>query len=229
MHARCVFHQQRCRTGVRRRAHDEWSRLDDETLTRQLAADLDGAFEELVRAYQDRLYSFALRLTGSTRDAEEIAQDAFVRAYRALVRYPADRIETLKLRAWLFQVTVNVARNRGRARRLAEVPLVSPDGAHDVLADRADDLEEGPEQAAERRDEETQMAAIVASLPERYRAAVVLRHIQGLSYPEIAAALGQPSGTVKSNVHRGVAALRAALDAAGLLPAPVEFIARRSA
>ena len=56
----------------------------------------------------------------------------------------------------------------------------------------------------------------MATLPERYRAAVVLRHIQGLSYQEIAAVLGQPTGTVKSNVHRGVAYLRAALDAAGV-------------
>lgn len=203
--------------------------MDDETLTRRLAADLDEAFEGLVRAYQDRLYAFALRLTGSPRDAEEIAQDAFVRSYRALARYPSDRIETLKLRAWLFQVTVNVARNRVRTRRLAETPLASPDGEYDVLADRADDLHDAPEQAAERQDEQARLAAIVAELPERYRAAVVLRHIQGLSYPEIAAALGQPTGTVKSNVHRGVAALRAALDAAGLAPAPAVMAAGRTA
>ena len=190
--------------------------MDDETLTRALAADLDVAFESLVRAYQDRLYAFGLRLTGSPRDAEEIAQDAFVRAYRALARYPAERIETLKLRAWLFQVTVNVARNRARTRRPAEVPLLSADGAHDSLADRPTDDAEQPDQVVERHDEQDRMAAVVATLPERYRAAVVLRHIQGLSYQEIAAVLGQPAGTVKSNVHRGVAYLRAALDAAGV-------------
>ena len=187
--------------------------MNDESLTAALAADLDGSFEALVRGYQDRLYAFGLRLTGSPRDAEEIAQDALVRAYRALRRYPAERIATLRLRAWLFQVTVNVARNRTRARRLAEVPLVSEDGARDLAADRAADAAEQPEQLAERRDEQDRLAAVVASLPERYRAAVVLRHVQGLSYGEIAAALGQPAGTVKSNVHRGVAYLRAALDA----------------
>jgi RNA polymerase sigma-70 factor (ECF subfamily) len=203
--------------------------LDDETLTRRLAADLDGVFEDMVRAYQGRLYAFALRLTGSPRDAEEIAQDAFVRAYRALARYPADRIETLKLRAWLFQVTVNVARNRVRIRRLAEVPLVASDGSHDVLSDHADDPADSPEQAALRQDEQARLAEMVATLPERYRAAVVLRHVEGLSYPEIAAALGQPAGTVKSNVHRGVAALRSALDAAGLTPALAELTAGRTA
>src|SRR3954463_14155449 len=132
--------------------------VDDETLTRALAADLDGAFEALVRAYQDRLYAFGLRLTGSPRDAEEIAQDAFVRAYRALARYPGERIETLKLRSWLFQVTVNVARNRSRTRRPAEVPLVSTDGTHDHLGDRPADESEQPEQVAERHDEQDRMA-----------------------------------------------------------------------
>jgi RNA polymerase sigma-70 factor (ECF subfamily) len=190
--------------------------VDDETLTRELAADLDGAFEGLVLAYQDRLYAFGLRLTGSPRDAEEIAQDAFVRAYRALSRYPAERVQTLRLRAWLFQVTVNVARNRARVRRPAETPLVSPDGSRDGLSELPADDAEQPEQVAERLEEQDRVAAVVASLPERYRAAVVLRHIQGLSYQEIAAVLGQPAGTVKSNVHRGVASLRAALDAAGV-------------
>ena len=188
--------------------------MDDETLTRMLAADLDAAFEPMVRAYQDRLYAFGLRLTGSPRDAEEIAQDAFVRAYRALARYPAERVQSLKLRAWLFQVTVNVARNRARVHRPPETPLASPDGSHDALLEVPADDAEQPEQVAERRAEQDQVAAIVASLPERYRAAVILRHMQGLRYQEIAAVLGQPAGTVKSNVHRGVAYLRAALESA---------------
>lgn len=187
--------------------------MNDESLTAALATDLDGSFEALVLAYQDRLYAFGLRLTGSPRDAEEIAQDALVRAYRALRRYPAERVATLRLRAWLFQVTVNVARNRARTRQLPETPLVSEDGTLAVQVDLAADEAEQPEQQAERRAEQDQLATIVAGLPERYRAAVVLRHVQGLSYPEIAAALGQPAGTVKSNVHRGVAYLRAALDA----------------
>ena len=202
--------------------------MNDETLTRALAADLDGAFEALVRAYQDRLYAFGLRLTGSPRDAEEIAQDAFVRAYRALARYPAERVETLKLRAWLFQVTVNVARNRARTRRPAEVPLLSADGAYDGQVDRPADEAEQPDRVAERHDEQDRLAAVVATLPERYRAAVVLRHIQGLSYQEIAAVLGQPAGTVKSNVHRGVAYLRAALDAAGLSIGTADLVAGRA-
>ena len=97
--------------------------VQDEALRGRLAEDLDGAFEDLVRAYQDRLFSFALRLTSRREDAEEIAQDAFVRAYRALGTYPAERIRGMALRAWLYQVTLNVTRNRLRGKKLKVVSL----------------------------------------------------------------------------------------------------------
>ena len=87
-----------------------------------LAATQDEALKKgLVVAYQDRLFSFALRLTGRREDAEEVAQDAFVRAYRALGAYPAERIRTMALRAWLYQITLNVARNRFRGKKLKVV------------------------------------------------------------------------------------------------------------
>lgn len=186
--------------------------MDDATLAGLLAADLDGSFETLVRAYQDRLYAFGLRLTGSPRDAEEIAQDAFVRAYRALARYPRERVAELRVRAWLFQIAVNVARNRGRGGRVRESPLTAPtDEAPGI--DPADDRRYGPEAVVERDEARDELAGVVATLPERYRVAVVLRHVEGLRYHEIAAVLGQPVGTVKANVHRGVVLLRRALAA----------------
>ena len=89
----------------------------EDTLEAALARDLDGTFERLVRDYQDRLYSFACRLARNPEDAEEIAQDAFVRAYRALKTYPAERIRALSLKAWLYQITLNTARNRFRGKR----------------------------------------------------------------------------------------------------------------
>src|SRR5262245_52012101 len=100
-------------------------RSADAALRRALAEDLDGSFELLVRRFQDRLFGFALRVTGSREDAEEVAQDAFVRAYRALQTYPAERILAMALKAWLYQVTLNVARNRLRRKRH---PTVSLDG-----------------------------------------------------------------------------------------------------
>ena len=194
--------------------------MDDATLAGLLAADLDGSFESLVKTYQDRLYAFGLRLTGSPRDAEEIAQDAFVRAYRALTRYPSERVTALRVRPWLFQIAVNVARNRGRATRVREDPLTAPSQEAPGI-DPADDPRYGPEAIVARDEQRDELASLLATLPDRYRVAVVLRHIEGLRYHEVAAVLGQPVGTVKANVHRGVALLRKALAGPDLATAPL--------
>src|ERR1700716_4130539 len=114
--------------------------IDEHSLSAGLAVDLDGHFEQLVRTYQDRLYGFALRLTGSRPDAEESTQDAFVRAYRALERYPADRRRELRLRPWLYQITLNVVRNRVRRPTLVTVPVDGPVG--NGLAAHQDDQPE---------------------------------------------------------------------------------------
>jgi RNA polymerase sigma-70 factor, ECF subfamily len=182
--------------------------LPDDELVVALADDLDGTFERLVLAYQDRLYGFALRMTGSRPDAEEVAQDTFVRAYRALASYPAERIRALAPRPWLYRIALNVVRNRARRWRPTLVPL---DG---TLAERHEppDPAERPEAAAERAEEQDRLGALIAALPARYRAAVVLRHIDDLGYAEVAALLDQPVGTVKANVHRGIRLLRDALQ-----------------
>jgi len=179
-----------------------------------LAEDLDGSFERLVRLYQDRLYSFALRLTGNPEDAEEIAQDAFVRAYRALQSYPAERIHALALRAWLYQVTLNVARNRLRGKRHTFVSIDGEAGSFDAGSGR--ELEDDPRTRPDSRYEQVQarkdIATLVAALPDRYRSALILRYVEGLRLEEVAAILKQPLGTAKSNVHRAVNALRIAIS-----------------
>lgn len=188
--------------------------VQDDELRDRLAEDLDGAFEDLVRSYQDRLFSFAMRLTARREDAEEIAQDAFVRAYRALAAYPAERIRGMALRAWLYQITLNVTRNRLRGKKLKLVSLDHP------LSSRGETAWEAPGGEGERPDaryEESRrradMASLVAGLPERYRAPILLRYVEGLRLEEVARVLKQPVGTAKSNVHRGVNALREALIA----------------
>lgn len=187
---------------------------DEHGLSEALARDLDGHFEHLVVAFQDRLYGFALRLLGSTRDAEESTQDAFVRAYRALQGYSAERTRELQLRPWLFQITLNVVRNRVRKVRLPETPI--DDGLESVLPAHVAD--EQPELAALRRERIRDLSREVAALPERYASAVVLRHVQGLSYEETASILNQPVGTTKSDVHRGLRLLRDSLGG-GLISA----------
>jgi RNA polymerase sigma-70 factor (ECF subfamily) len=139
-------------------------------------------------------------MSGEPADAEEVAQDAFVRAHTALRRYPAERILDLKLNAWLHQIALNVIRNRVRRRSLRIVTL-EPELA---FADQAP----GPETQALSRAALRELANLVSGLPEQQRSAVVLRCVQGMTYAETAAQLGQPEGTVKSNVHRGLQALR---------------------
>jgi RNA polymerase sigma-70 factor, ECF subfamily len=114
------------------------------------------------------------------------------------VTYPPERVRELKQKAWLHRIAVNVVRNRVRRVRpkLVELNGSEPDHAS------------GPEEDVIRRAEIDALASRVACLPPRYREAVVLRHIQDLSYAEVADALQQPVGTVKANVHRGLKMLR---------------------
>jgi RNA polymerase sigma-70 factor, ECF subfamily len=188
----------------------------DDRLTDALAHDLDAAFDVLVVAHQDRLYTIALRMLGDARDAEEAAQDALVRAYRALASYDPERIRELRLRGWLTTIVLNRCRSVG-ARRTARGPKpisIDGDAARPATEPEAPTATTPPE-VAERHAERDRWAARLAALPAAYRTAIVLRHVDGMSYPEAAAALGRPEGTVKAQVHRGIAQLRTMLEAEG--------------
>ncbi len=185
----------------------------EHALEAALAQGLEESFERMVREYQDRLYSFAHRLTGNSEDAEEIAQDAFVRAYRAMKTYPTERIRTLSLKAWLYRITLNVARNRMRARRHAAISIDERNGDGRAAWEPEDAPENRPDSRFEQGRRRADIATLVAGLPERYRSALILRYMEGLRLEEVAAVLKQPLGTVKSNVHRAVNALREALSA----------------
>lgn len=182
--------------------------VEENGLVEALADDLDGNFERLVERFQNQVYGFAVHLTACPQDAEEIAQDTFIRAYRALDGYSPDRVRALVPRPWLRRIALNVFRNRVRGRRLS---LVSFDGFETESEWFGPTTEEGPEARAERRETRETLRALVLGLAARYRVPLVLRHVEGLSYAEIAQVLGQPVGTVKSDVHRGVGLLRLAL------------------
>ena len=171
----------------------------------RLAHDLDGTFAELMAAHQDLVFGVALRVLRDHARAQDVFQDSFVRAYRALRRYPPERIRVLRPRPWLARIALNAARNSLRQNR----PATDITQIVEALA-AADD---GPSRVAERGDERRMWARLLAALPDRYRLPVALRHIDGLSYAELAETLGRPLGTVKSDVHRGTALLRAAYDA----------------
>ena len=159
---------------------------------------VERVFERMVHEHQDRLYALGYALTGNRHDAEDVAQDTFIRAYKALATYSPERVRDLKQKAWLHRIAVNVVRNRvrGARPRLVELNGSEPDVAT------------GPEEDVLMKAEIDELAARVACLPAKYREAVVLRHVQDLSYAEVAETLGQPVGTVKANVHRGLKILR---------------------
>ena len=158
------------------------------------------AYEEIVHAYQGIAFRTAYLITGSAADAEDAAQDGFVKAYYALGRFRRGA----PLKPWLLQIVANEARNRRRSA-----------GRREGLALRAATEEPSggaapsPEAAlldAERRDT---LVARVNELPEEQRLCVALRYFLDLSEEETASALGIPAGTVKSRTSRGLDRLRA--------------------
>ena len=187
----------------------------DDSLAAQLASDLDGTFEALVRSHQDRLYTIAHRFLGDAHDAEDVTQEAFVRSYRALAGYPADQVRALRLRPWLATIVLNLCRNRVTRRRAPDALSLDAPRANGTLPhEPAADPAALPAAIVDRREARRHWAELVAGLPPVYRAPVVLRHVDGLSYPEVAEALQRPEGTVKAQVHRGLALLRTAYEAA---------------
>jgi RNA polymerase sigma factor (sigma-70 family) len=175
----------------------------------RLARDLDGAFEELVRGHERLVFGLALRVVGDRADAEEVAQDTFERAYHALAGYEAERVAAMRLRPWLAQIALNLARNRLRRRPPPARSLEDGDGQPLAVAAPAD---AEPAQVAERGQERELLVGLLAALPRPYREAVVLRHVEGLPYAEVAEVLGRPVGTVKTHAHRGVRQLRVELE-----------------
>jgi RNA polymerase sigma-70 factor (ECF subfamily) len=163
-----------------------------------LNEDLDSGFVELFGAYRRLVFSVAVRVCGQWTEAEDLTAEAFLRAYRALRGYPPERILTLKPRAWLVTILLNVWRNHARAAARRPAPV--------DLATVTEPIDPGADVAAviDRRDTAQQLA----QLPEQQRIAVVLRHVNDLPITEIAEVLGCPTGTVKSHISRGLRRLR---------------------
>ena len=160
------------------------------------------AFEELVMTYQHRVFGVALRMLGNRAEAEEVAQEAFVRAHRALGDFRGDA----KLSTWLYAITSRLCLNRlaSGERRMARQ-------GEDALL-RLSDAGPRPDAALERRELETALGRAIAELPEDRRIVVVLRDLEGLSYEEIAQVLELELGTVRSRLHRARADLKDKLE-----------------
>ncbi len=162
-------------------------------LAARLADGDPAAPRELVERHYAELYRYAFSVLRDVRAAEDAVQDAFERALGALGRYPEGRLRNMRLRPWMYRITLNVARNRLRRRR--EVPV------EEVSAVEGDRSNENPEGVMD-------VLAALRRLPERQRVAVTLRYLQDLTYAEISGITGWPEGTVKTLVRRGLARLR---------------------
>ncbi|NOY97705.1 MAG: sigma-70 family RNA polymerase sigma factor [Chloroflexi bacterium] len=163
---------------------------NDRGLTLLAARGDQDAFGELVRRHQSAVFNVAYRMLGNRRDAEDAAQETFIRAYRSFSTYDTGR----PLRPWLKRIAVNVCLNHiGRSR-----PLLSLDDGLPPPPEPSP----GPEAQTVNRERDARIRDEILSLPPRYRAVIELRHFQELSYAEIAEALDRPLSDVKSDLFR---------------------------
>ena len=175
----------------------------DRTFVTQAAAGSREAFDELVRRYRRSVYNLVRALTGGDGDAEDLVQDVFVRAFRAIDGFRGD--STFK--SWLYRIAVNVVHTHLQRRRTREPFSIARAGDASLTeVPDADDLESAVlrRQAIERA---------LASLPEQLRVLVVLRDVHGLKYDEIAKIVKSPRGTVESRLFRARQQLRPMLEA----------------
>ena len=186
-----------------------------ENLAALLISDLDRYFEQLVLAYQEPLYAFALSRSGNAHAAEEIVQTAFERAYFALKKYPARRIQLLKLEPWLYEITRNTLYNhlRDRGTRSARIPSIPLDLSEDNPLFDMQDQSPGPDEEACRREDRHELEEGLTTLPVTYQETLRLYYFDNFTSHEIAERLHQPPGTVKANIHRGTLLLRKTLEA----------------
>jgi len=160
------------------------------------------AFDILVGRYKNRLYSYLFRLIGDESEAEEYAQETFVRAYMH-----ADKYRTVaRFSTWLYTIATNLARNRIRniKRRPKMVSMWIDDNGSDD--GRWIDLKDGsptPDETLDRQKLAGLIQSAIEKIPAKYRPSFVLREINGLSYEEIAASTGLKLGTVRSRINRG--------------------------
>ena len=157
------------------------------------------AFEKLVAAYEKNVYNLALRMTGSPEDAEDMAQEAFIKAYSSLPSFRGDS----KFSVWLYRIVSNVCLDhlRKKSRRGAVSLSVEDDDGEDVQLDLPD-TSQSPEELLEKKMTREAVQRGLAALPPDARQILLLREIQGLSYEEIGRVLELDPGTVKSRIFR---------------------------
>jgi RNA polymerase sigma-70 factor, ECF subfamily len=176
------------------------------------------AFRELVKRFERPVYSLVLRMVQDPATAEDLAQEVFVKAFRALSTYNSQ----WKFSSWLFKIAHNTTIDHLRRGAPETVPLEAggdEEGRGGLAAVLADETVEDPGAAAERRDLARSLERAIRRLRPDYREAVLMFYVHGASYQEICEVTGQPLGTVKTNLHRARKELAQAMTGLGWGPA----------
>lgn len=185
-------------------------KLEEATLITRCQQGDAGAFDRLIAAHSGRVYNLAYRMLGSAPDAEDAAQEAFVRAFSSIKRFRGNA----SFATWLHRITVNVCLDELKRRRGRPQPLTSFINQNDDPAQEKEDYLLGNSSAAdpqvvfEQRLKQKEVQTALNALPELHRAVVVLCDMEGCSYEEAAAALNTNTGTIKSRLHRARQSLR---------------------
>ena len=162
-------------------------------------------FSRLIDNYKNMVYNLAYRMSNSPHEAEDISQEAFMRAYQSLAHFNP----SYKFSTWLYQITLNIIRDRFKKRELDYVSLDTPVETDDSeFYHQPADLTNSPEQIISQKENLQTIQKAILSLPLKYREVIVLRHLQDLSYIEISNILKLPSGTVKIHLYRAREQLR---------------------
>ena len=180
--------------------------LSDEDLMARVGEDDERAFSELVRRFQGRVMNLVSRVLNDRECGDDITQEVFVRVFQHRRNYRRGA----KFSTWLFTIAANLAKNEIR-RRVRRRNWFSLNALQEVLKDSAIQLAdptEGRESRMEREQLQEAMGRAIATVPEKYRLALVLRDLDGLAYEEIAQVLGIPGGTVRSRINRARGMLR---------------------
>ena len=189
----------------------------DVELVELALAGSEDAFRTLVVRYERPLFSLVARMVRDHAQAEDLAQEAFVRAFRALASFDRSR----KFSSWLFKIAHNLTIDHLRRRALDTESLETPIGSDGGAGERtlesklADVSTLAPDRQVEQGDLASALERAIASLRPEYREVILLRFVEGLAYQEIAEVLGVPLGTVKTNIHRARKEMAVLLAAEG--------------
>ena len=162
-------------------------------------------FSRLIDNYKSMVYNLAYRMSNNAHEAEDISQEAFMRAYQSLAHFNP----SYKFSTWLYQITLNIVRDKYKKKEIDYVSLDTPVETGDSeFYHQPADLTNNPEQIFSQRENLQAIQQAIYSLPLKYREVIVLRHLQDLSYIEISNILKLPQGTVKVHLYRAREQLR---------------------